>query len=194
MPTDTQLMAAICARDAEAFEILAQRHREMLRHCLLQIVRDPNTADDLLQETLLRVWMRAEQWDERGAVRAWLVRIATNLALNSLRTCSRRREQPLEPPRRDVFEEEEPLTPAWLIDPAENRPEELAAQAERRARLQSLIGDLPEEKRDVLRLVVEADMELREVAETLDIPEGTVKSRLHHARKRLARQWHDFEA
>ena len=55
-------------------------------------------ADDLTQETFLRVWTRSEQWDGRGSFTGWLYRIATNLALNHLRSVKRRRQRPLELP------------------------------------------------------------------------------------------------
>src|SRR5687767_6259630 len=84
-------------RDESAFETLAGRYREPLRRHIASIVRaDPLAADDLLQEVLLRVWTRADTWDGRGAVKAWLFRIATNLALNPLRTLRRRHERSLE--------------------------------------------------------------------------------------------------
>src|SRR5687767_2583288 len=76
-------------RDGAAFETLTARYREPLLRHLVSMVRDGAAADDLLQEALLRVWTRADRWDGRGAVKAWLFRIATNLALNHLRTVRR---------------------------------------------------------------------------------------------------------
>src|ERR1051325_2573444 len=95
-PEDAELLAQIGLRDTDAFELLRMRYQEMLRRYVAKTVHDLSAADDLMQEVWLRVWTRAEQWDGRGAVRAWLYRIATNLALNHLRTQRRRREQPLQ--------------------------------------------------------------------------------------------------
>src|SRR5918911_756040 len=95
---DRELLERIARRDACAFEVLFERHRETVRRRLGAIVRDEAAAEDLSQEVFLRVWTRAEQWDGRGAARAWLLRVATHLALNHLRSVRRRREEPLEIP------------------------------------------------------------------------------------------------
>jgi RNA polymerase sigma-70 factor (ECF subfamily) len=166
----------------------------MIRRHLVQIVRDEAAAQDLVQEAFLRVWTRAEQWEGRGFFKAWLYRIATNLALNHLRSVRRRREQPLEVPNEWADdEEEESSVPAWLIDTSAIGPDVALELAERRRRLQRLLGRLPEEKREVFRLVHEMELSVRDAADELGIPEGTVKSRLYYAKRRLAREWRDLE-
>jgi RNA polymerase sigma-70 factor (ECF subfamily) len=191
---DDELLERVRERDSGAFELLFERYREMIQRHLARLVRDQSAADDLAQEVFLRVWLRAEQWDGRGAVRAWLFRIATNLGLNHLRSVGRRRERPLElsPDRFDA--ESESAVPGWMIDAASLGPDAQLAFADQRRRLRGLVEELPEEKREVFRMVVEAEMQTREVAEALGMPEGTVRSRLHHARKRLARDWLDFDS
>ena len=84
--SDRQLMSRIQQRDAEAFEEFFARHRGRLLRHLIRTVREKSAADDLLQEVFLRVWTRAGQWDGRGAPLGWLYRIATNLALNHVRS------------------------------------------------------------------------------------------------------------
>src|SRR5262249_33341615 len=93
--SDAELIARVRERDAEAFEILAARYRERVVRHLAGIVRDDGAAGDVTQEVFLRVWTHAAQWDGRGSFRAWLFRMATNLALNHLRSVRRRRELPL---------------------------------------------------------------------------------------------------
>ena len=83
--------------------------------------------------------------------------------------------------------------PDWMIDTAALGPEAICMQTERRQRYRQLLDSLSEEKREVFRLVHEAEMEINAVAERLGIPEGTVKSRLHYTRKTLARQWQAWE-
>ena len=185
--TDNELMARIAGRDAAAFEVLFERYREPVRHYLARFVRDRTMADDLLQETFYRVWTRADQWAGSGRVKGWIFRIATNLALNHLRATARRK--PLELPAEDIKDEEENPAPGWLVDTSSLGPAAVAEQLEQRARLQRLVDGLPEGKREVIRLFYDAEMEITEVSEALDIPEGTVKARLYHARRDLAREW-----
>ena len=191
---DRALVARVAAGDGEAFETLFARHADGVRRHLQRMVRHGGAADDIMQETFLRLWTRAEQWDGRGSLRAWLFRIATNLALNHLRSVRRRRQRPLELPAPEPLsdEDDEPLAPAWMIDASALGPDAVAELAEERDRLHRLVERLPDDKREVFRLACEAELPVREIAEALDIPEGTVKSRLHYARKRLAREWRDL--
>jgi RNA polymerase sigma-70 factor (ECF subfamily) len=191
-PTDQDLVAQVSQRQAPAFERLFNRYGDWVCAHLRRIVRDHGTADDLSQEVFLSLWNRAEQWNGQGPFRAWLLRIATNLALNHLRAVQRRREQPLEVPP-DLAAEAESPVPAWMADASALGPDALFEAAERREQLRQLVEELPEDKREVFRLIHDAQLEIREVARQLGIPEGTVKSRLHHARRRIARQWQNLE-
>jgi len=192
--SDQDLVERIRERDAQAFEMLFERYGEMIRRHLARTVRDDAAAQDLVQEVFMRVWTRAEQWSGRGSFKAWLYRIATNLALNHLRSVRRKRERPL-----DVFDEwsddEGGLNPApaWLIDTSALGPDAALEQAERRARFRQLVEKLPHEKREAFRLVHEMEMSMRDAADELGVPEGTVKSRLYYAKRRLAHQWQDME-
>jgi RNA polymerase sigma-70 factor (ECF subfamily) len=187
--SDQDLVHRVLERDGRAFEALFGRYGEMIRRHLARIVRDDAAAQDLVQEVFLRVWTRAEQWDARGSFKAWLYRIATNLALNHLRTVRRRREQPLETPADWDEEGEESTIQAWMIDASALGPDAIVELAERRESLRRLIGQLPDDKRQVIRLVHEMEVSLRDAADELGIPEGTVKSRLYYAKRRLAREW-----
>jgi RNA polymerase sigma-70 factor, ECF subfamily len=191
--SDRELMIGVREHDADAFEALCARYGELLRRHLLRMLRDADAVEDVLQETLLRVWTHAGQWDGRGALRGWLFRIATNLALNHVRALRRRPQQPLVLPPDPSEADEEPAVPGWMVDTISLGPGEALELAERRDLLRRLVAELPEEKREVLRLIHDAQMEISEVAQTLGIPPGTVKSRLHYATQRLAREWRDAE-
>ena len=182
---DQTLIESIQAQQAWAFEALYERYAAAIRRHLCHIVQDEPAAEDLLQETFLRVWTRSNQWNGQGAVKGWLFRIATNLALNHLRSRRRRPEQPLELPEMMVDDDDLPDTPAWLVDTASLGPEAVVEQVEQGARLQKIIRDLPDEKRELLRLVHQMELSLREAADELGIPEGTAKSRLYYAREQV---------
>jgi RNA polymerase sigma-70 factor (ECF subfamily) len=190
---DRVLVERIRTHDAAAFEVFFAHHRQKVRRHLMRMLRHEETVEDLTQETFLRVWTRADQWDGRGECRAWLLRIATNLALNLLRAQRRRREVPLEVPPNLLTDDDEGMLPGWMIDAVSPGPEVLCEQSERFALLRRLVERLPEEKREVIHLVHEAEMGIHEVAEQLGIPEGTVKSRLYYAKKHLAREISEWE-
>ena len=184
MPTDRELIDRVRAGDAEAFEAVFKLHAAGVRGRILAVVRDGDTADDLVQEVFLRLWTKAEQWEGRGTLVGWLMLIGFNLALNHLRGVRRRHEQPLEGPDDQV--------PDWMVDTASLGPEARAEMSEEMALYRSLLGQLSEEQQEVVRMVHEAGMEIRDVAEELEIAPGTVKSRLHYARQRLAKDWKDI--
>ena len=194
MADDADLVRRMLAGDERAFDALLERHQDAVRRHLTRMVRDPALVDDLAQEAFLRVWTRADQWRGRAAFRTWLLRIATNLALNHLRSAKRRRQQPLELPPPPALDDgdDEPHVPAWMIDASALGPDALVELAEQRELLGRLVDGLPDAKRQVFRLAHEAELNVREIAEQLGIPEGTVKSRLHHARRKLAQQWEDL--
>jgi RNA polymerase sigma-70 factor (ECF subfamily) len=185
---DQALIEHIQAQQAWAFELLFERYAGVIRRHLNTIVCDEPAAEDLLQETFLRVWTRAGQWQGQGAFKGWLFRIATNLALNHLRSRRRRPEQPLDLPENLLDDDDLPDTPGWLVDTASLGPDAVLEQVEQGRRLQQIIRDLPEEKRELLLLVHQMEFSLRDAADELGIPEGTAKSRLYYAREQVKRE------
>ena len=193
MQDEREVVRRVGAGDVRAFEALFARYHEPIRRHVRRVVRDPATAEDLTQEVFERVWTRAGQWNGRGTFQAWLFRVATNLALNQLRS---RRRHPQEPLTRREVESGVPTdepSEAWLVDPAAVDPSDAAERGVDRDRLRQLLTGLPDDKRRVLELVHIADMDLATVAEVLGIPVGTVKSRLYYARKRLAQAWRELD-
>lgn len=191
MSLDDELLSRICRQDSQAFEELVALHQPSVQARILRIVRDAAAAEDLAQETFLRVWTRAEQWSGQGSVKAWILRIGTNLALNHLRATKLRHWQSLQPARDS--EDEEPTAPAWMLDLAAQNPADVAEAAEQQERLDQLLAELPEDRRRMLRLVFESDLRLSEVADRLGIPTGTAKSRLHYTIRKLMNAWNQLE-
>lgn len=172
-PDDDVIARHIAGGDRGAFDLLYDRYAAALLGYLASMMGDRTQAEDLLQETMLRVFRHIGRYREQGALRAWVFRIATNLALTELR---RRRiaatevwdDRLLELPDRDLPQPHERL------------------EAEERARiLDAGVQRLPVEQRAVFLLRAGRGMDLREIARTLNVPEGTVKSRIHHAVQKL---------
>ena len=189
MDSDEELAKRVGRRDGQGFDLLMRRHDHAVRGHLLRILRDEAAAEDLTQEVFLRRWNHSDQWSGKGPFKAWLLRIATNLALNHLRTVRRRRQQPLAPPQPTGDEDADNLVPGWMVDASALGPDEILELAEQHQRLGHLLDDLPEEKRELLRMVHHEEMNYEQVAEALGIPLGTVKSRMHYTIKQLSRQW-----
>ncbi|MBI2303085.1 MAG: RNA polymerase sigma factor [Armatimonadetes bacterium] len=175
-------------RDEAAFEAVCVRLRPELRRHLLDILRDSGAADDLVQEVLLRLWT-ADPPPAPAGVRAWLHRVATNLALNQLRTARRRPAEPLDPGRLGAALRDGGVPAAGALAAT---PEAAFERAETAGLCRRAVADLPAAHRAVVALVYEADLRLRDVAEVLGVPEGTVKSRLHAARRQLSRRWREL--
>jgi RNA polymerase sigma-70 factor (ECF subfamily) len=134
------------------------------------VLRQRQDAEDVAQETLVRAHRKLGSLRDRDRFRAWLVRIAWRLAIDHRRSGKRReaREQ------------------AALDSAPEQTAEDMAAANEFRERLWRAIDALPEPLRIVVVLAGIEGHQMNELARLLSVPEGTVKSRLHHARKQLA--------
>ena len=140
-----------------------------LRRYARTFVRDPGAADDLVQDTLERAISRWHQRRSDGETRTWLFTILHNLAVNHLRRAARRgRELPLDDAGESVV--------AVLSTPED---------ALRHDDILTAVGQLPDEQRSILLLVSIEDVSYAEAARILDIPIGTVMSRLARARARL---------
>lgn len=185
--TDEELMRGVRAGDEAAFPLLYRRYERRLLAFLVPYVGDLALAEDLLQETFLRVFRQRASYEPRGAFRTWLFAIARNLALDQFRR------------RRSLRGSTSPLgegslvgeDPERLPDPA---PDPLGVLAGRDATtaLRSALLDLPEEDRAVILLSRLEGLRYREIAQILGTTEGAVKVRAHRAlltlRKRLRRE------
>lgn len=134
------------------------------------VLRNAADAEDVAQEAVLRSYRRFTRLRDASRFRAWLVRISFRLALDHERSARRR----------------ELRESTWAIDQPKPTAEDIAASNEFGRRLQEAMAELPEKSRLVLVLTSIDGHSLEEVAELLQVPVGTVKSRLHSARKQLA--------
>jgi RNA polymerase sigma-70 factor (ECF subfamily) len=185
-------MARIRQGDEQAFDLLLNAHEPAVRGRLSRIVRDHAAVEDLVQEVFLRLWSRAGQWDGRGSVAGWLLRIAVNLGLNHLRTVRRRRTQSLDGEARADGENGSTILDC-LPDEDMPTPEEAVRCLEQQRVLARMVGNLPPAQQEVVRLAHETECDIAGIAGQLGIPPGTVKSRLHYARGKLADMWQRWQ-
>jgi RNA polymerase sigma-70 factor (ECF subfamily) len=166
--------------DEAALADLMAEHIGLLRVHLIRYVGLAD-ADDMLQEVWLRVWERAHQWDGRGRPLAWVLAIATNVALNHLR--ARRPVLPLS--ELSGEDDDEVEAPASASDALLPGPEEQALWREKLSRVRAALDSLSPDKQVAVRLVRIEGHTIREAAVMLGVPVGTLKSRLHHAHRQL---------
>lgn len=184
--TDEQLMRRFQRGDARAFETLMRRHRTPIHAFLCRFTGDRARAEDLLQETFLRVVKGAAGWEPRAGVRTWLFTIARNLAADEGRRRVFRDAAPLDAAR----DGEAPL--GDRVADGGRAPDDAAGDALVRPRLEAALAALPAEQREVFLLREHAGLSFPEIAEATGANENTVKSRLRYAlvalRDRLAAQ------
>ena len=178
MPDDareTGIEAELAGRrsDSADFESLLRGCQRLVFRVAFGVLADHAEAEEVTQEVFLRAYRKLSSLRDAGRFRAWVARMSWRLALNRRRSIERAR-------RRE--------TGWWQSRAAEPADvETLAAGRESQQRLLAEMNRLPEKLRVVLLLSAVENLETREIADILDIPEGTVRSRLHLARKELLR-------
>ena len=186
--TDEELLAAFQQGDAGAFELLLRRHRAPLFTFLLRMLGDRERAEDLAQETFLRIVKGAQAWEQRARFQTWLYTIARNLCVDQSRRDRFRRADSLD--QTDGPEGDERTVGEGIAGSAIS-PERGAESARLRPLLQRALLGLPVEQREVFILREQAGLAFREIAGLVGTNENTVKSRMRYAlegmRKSLAR-------
>lgn len=164
--TDVELVAAVEA-DLEAFGELIRRHQDFVYGAALRVVRNPVLAQDVAQDAFVRAYKALPDFRGQAAVRSWLYRIATNLALNAVQ---RRKEYPA-----DSLPE----------TPAASGPEKDALRQQMAADLRAAIDELPDDLKHPLVMREYGGLSYQEIADDLDLPLNTVRTRILRARRAL---------
>src|SRR5215831_16833287 len=181
--SDEQAMWRVQQADDEAaFAVLVRRWEGTIRRLCERMTGDVHAAEDLTQETFVRVFARRKEYQASGKFSTWLWRIALNLCYDELRRRQRR--------EKTIFNEEggEPLAVLEAFTAADAAPDRSLAERERSGMVQRALDELPEIYRAVLVLRHYEDLKFREIAEVLGVPEGTVKSRMAEALAQFGRR------
>lgn len=173
---DDILIRLIVSAHAEALGALYDRYGRLVFSLALNTVGDHATAEEITQDVFLRVWQRAGQYSaDRGKVSTWLTGITRHRAIDQLRRRGSRPEQD------SVFWAEMPPG----SEPSVEGPEHAAAQILDRERILSAVALLPEEQKQVLALAYFRGLSQAEIAQTLDLPLGTIKTRVRLGMQKL---------
>ena len=176
--SDGELLQRLARGDRDALAPLVERHQRRLFRIAVAYLRDPDEALDAVQETFVKAYCNAARWDPRSEVGAWLTRIAINQSIDRYRRVRRRQaaEAPLESEAGDH-------DPRWTAgDPS---PERRLLGREVSEKIASALRGLPARQRAVFVLRHYEEMRLEDIANTLGMSLGTVKSSLHRAVHRL---------
>lgn len=165
--------------DLNALSELIVRYQNRLYRYILRIVRQPAEAEDLFQQTWLKVVEKIRSFDGSRNFDAWLFTLARNLAIDHLR---RIRPQSLDEP---LANSEHGETVAYQVPSRDRAPFDCALAAERRTQIEEAMATLPMTYREVLTLRFEEEMKIDEIAEVTGTPVSTVKSRLRRSLEQL---------
>jgi RNA polymerase sigma-70 factor, ECF subfamily len=150
---------------AAAFELLLDHYQEKVFRLVYSILKETAKAEEVTQDIFLKLWQVVSDYDGRASLSTWLYTIARNTALSTLRAESYRKTLPIE--------DHEPSSANWKA-------------GLQRMEMMQLVERLPDVQQEVITLFYLQDRSVQDVAQMLDLAEGTVKSHLHRARHALA--------
>lgn len=172
-------MLAFQAGDAGAFATLARRHRGPVYSFILRSVGQRQKAEDLLQETWLKVVRSSAEWVPQARFTTWVYTIARNLCVDAARKESLRHTESLDAPMGD--DPQAPTRMERLADAERPAPDRLAHSAQLRPAIEKALRNLPSEQREVFLLREFHGLGFKEIAEMTEVNENTVKSRMRYA-------------
>ena len=178
MPQERFLIQQCLTGNQDAFRRLIEPHQDFVFRVALAVLGSREEAEEAAQDAFVRAYRGLGSFSAKVPFQAWIYRIAIRTALNV-----RRRR------RRRLFERLTP--PAWfggLASSDSEAPDTQFAKRDARIRLRAIIDRLPAKLQEVVVLTYLQELACGEIAEILNIPEGTVKSRLHRAREKLHRE------
>ena len=186
--SDEELLKRFRTGQTEAFGLLVRRYERELYGYLLRYLGDAPLAEDVFQNTFLQVYQKLDQYELGRPVRPWLYTIATHQAIDALRRAGRRQAVSLDE-HREVDANGDAHSLLDLLRDRDPDPLDQLETLERRDRVRESLDCLPEHLRSTLILAYYQGLKYREIAEVLDIPVGTVKSRVHAALIKLQEAW-----
>ncbi len=183
MKTDAELVRAAMAGSEHASRELVRRYERPVFNLIVRMVRDASLAEDLAQETFVKVFSHLGSYDPAYKLASWILKIAHNTTIDHLRR-PRANTVPLD-------ESDQPDDARRLDGGGTPSPLALLEQQELADTLDAAIDRLRPEYREVVVLRYQEELSYEEIADVLDLPMGTVKSYLHRARGELARAMTD---
>jgi RNA polymerase sigma-70 factor (ECF subfamily) len=186
--SDEELLALFRRGRQEAFGTLVRRYEGELYGYLRRYLGDGELAEDVFQNTFLQVYTKLDQYETGRPVRPWLYTIATHQAIDALRRQNRHQAVSLDQEREELAGAETPQL-LGLLESRDPGPVDQLHTEERRQLVRASVDRLPDFLRQVVVLAYYQGLKYKDIADILEIPVGTVKSRLHAALVRLHEAW-----
>jgi RNA polymerase sigma-70 factor, ECF subfamily len=178
--------------DAEAFETLVHRYEKPIYNYLLRYLHNASLAEEVFQATFFRLHQKRKLFSENGHFRPWLYSIATHLAIDALRTEHRHKAISLD--AMHATGDEDAAAFIELLKSASPSPPEQLEARERAQWIRKAVANLPDHLRVIVLLVYSQGLRFQEAAEVLQLPLGTVKSRIHKALLALNSAWQQSQS
>jgi RNA polymerase sigma-70 factor (ECF subfamily) len=185
--SDAELLTRYAAGEEAAFRELVNRYRNSLYAFLRQFLNRHDLVEDVFQETFLQLFSSRESFDRNRPLRPWLFTIAANKAKDALRKWQRTSAVPI-----GTMADSEELSFDDMLNTVtadSTMPYEELQRTETALRVGQIVADMPDNLREILVLAYFQRFSYKQMADMLGIPIGTVKSRLHTAVGRFAREW-----
>ena len=189
-PPDEALMLRYQQGDRAAFAALVRRHQSPLFNFALRQVRTPELAQDIVQETFVRVVQKATDFKHEARFTTWVYTITRNLCIDHLRKGALRKHPSLDESRGE--EGEGPTLGEQTADPRANVERE-ATGTELKTRILRAVDKLPDDQREVFLMREVSNLPFKEIADITGVPENTVKSRMRYALERLQEALAEYE-
>jgi RNA polymerase sigma-70 factor (ECF subfamily) len=186
-PTDAELLDRYAAGDESAFYEIVSRYKNSLYTFLKQFLNRQDLVEDIFQETFLQLFTSRESFDPNRPLRPWLFTIAANKAKDALRKAQRMNAIPI-----GTISESQDMSFDDVLNTLTSdntMPYEDLEKGEISSRVAEVIKNMPENLREILILAYYNKFSYKQMAQILSIPIGTVKSRLHTAVARFAKDW-----
>ena len=185
-PSDEQLLESYKRGEKQGFAQLVERYQRELFHFLVRFLGDRAAAEDVFQETFLQVHQSAATFDSSRRFRPWLFTIAANKARDLMRSQARRPTNPLQA---TISSDEESGQFIDLMQANAEMPGEKMEKEELQKQVQKTVMNMPDHLREILLLSYFHQFPYKQIGDILQIPLGTVKSRLHAAVAHFADRW-----
>ncbi|HSO33308.1 MAG TPA: RNA polymerase sigma factor [Labilithrix sp.] len=189
-PPDESLMLRYQQGDKSAFPVLVRRHQQALFNFAFRQVRVPQLAEDVVQETFVRVVQNAADFKHEARFTTWVYTITRNLCIDQLRKRALRKHPSLD--QAGGEEGDGPTLGEQTADPRASVERE-ATGSELKERIARAVDKLPDDQREVFLMREVSNLPFKEIAEITNVPENTVKSRMRYALERLQEALAEYE-